>query len=103
MDDGMAQPVRRSLSLLIMLSMLALQAIALMACGSDNNSASSAPTPTPVTFPQACSGQSLVAIDPINNVGYVAIYALDQSGNAQLAVVDLTVGAANPVLKTISL
>ena len=74
-----------------------------MACGSDNNSPSAAPTPTPVPFPQACSGQSLIAIDPVHNVGYVAIYQLDGSGNAQLAVVDLTVGAGNPVLKTISL
>ena len=54
-------------------------------------------------FPQACSGQSLVAIDPVRNVGYVAIYQLDPSGNAQLAILDLTVGAANPVLGTISL
>ena len=54
-------------------------------------------------FPQACSGQSLIAIDPVHNLGYVAIYQLDGSGNAQLAVVDLTVGAGNPVLKTISL
>jgi hypothetical protein len=79
------------------------QALVLMACGSDNNSPSASPTPTPVPFPQACSGQSLIAIDPIHNVGYVAIYQVDGSGNAQLAVVDLTVGAGNPVLKTISL
>jgi len=111
MDDGMAQPIatapasriRHPLSLLIMLVVLALQAISLMACGSDNHSASAAPTPTPVTFPQACSGQSLVAIDPVHDVGYAAIYTLDQGGNAQLAIIDLTVGAANPVLKTISL
>jgi hypothetical protein len=86
-----------------LLALAMCQAIALMACGSDNNSPSASPTPTPVPFPQACSGQSLIAIDPVHNVGYVAIYQLDGSGDAQLAVVDLTVGAGNPVLKTIPL
>jgi hypothetical protein len=54
-------------------------------------------------LPQACSGQSLISIDPVRNMAYVAIYSLDRSGNAQLAVVDLAAGAARPVLKTISL
>jgi hypothetical protein len=66
------------------------------------------PRPTPTSTatplpPAACSGQGLIAIDPVANVGYVPVYTLDGSGNAQLAVVDLTVGAANPVVKEISL
>ena len=98
-----ASTLRQPLSGLVLLALAMMQAIALIACGSDNHSPSAAPTPTPVTFPQACSGQSLVAIDPVHNVGYVTIYTLDQGGNAQLSIVDLAVGAANPVLKTISL
>jgi len=126
-----ASAIRYRLSWLLLLALIASQALTLMACGNDSNSPSRAPvpasspqpspalsptpppspaptptatpTPTPVTFPQACSGQSLVAIDPVRNVGYVAIYQLDASGNAQLAIVDLTVGAVNPVLGTISL
>lgn len=47
--------------------------------------------------------QGLIAIDTRSNVGYVPIYTKDASGNAQIAVVDLTVGAANPVVKTIGL
>jgi len=47
--------------------------------------------------------QGLIAIDPIHNVGYVPIYTHDASGNGQIAVVDLTVGAANPVLTLVSL
>jgi len=60
------------------------------------------PTPTAVP-PAACSGQAILAIDPVANVAYVPIYTLDGSGNAQLAVVDLTVGATSPILKEISL
>src|SRR5579885_2445580 len=66
-------------------------------------SASPTPTPVPTPPPAACSGQGLIGIDPVNNIGYVPIYALDKSGNAQLAVVDLKVGAASPILKEISL
>jgi hypothetical protein len=98
-----ASRVRHSLSWLLLLALLAGQVVMLVACGADNHAPSAAPTPTPVPFPQACSGQSLIAIDPGHNVGYVAIYQLDNNGYAQLAVIDLTVGAANPVLKTISL
>jgi hypothetical protein len=87
----------------MLLALFVSQAMVLAACGNDNHAPSATPTPTPVTFPQACSGQSLVAIDPVRNVGYVAIYQLDPGGNAQLAVTDLAVGATNPVLKTISL
>lgn len=87
----------------MLLILIASQALALMACGNDSNAPSAVSAPTPVIFPQACSGQSLVAIDPVHNLGYIAIYQLDPSGNAQLAIVDLTVGAVNPVLKTISL
>jgi hypothetical protein len=45
----------------------------------------------------------MIGIDPINNIGYVPVYSLDKSGYAQLAAVDLTVGAPSPVVKTISL
>lgn len=63
------------------------------------------PTPTaaPTPPPAACSGQGLIGIDPVANVAYVPIYPLDSNGNAQLAVVDLTVGVAKPVIKEISL
>ena len=71
-------------------------------CGPDSHSATT-PPPAPKPVVAACSGQGLISINPVSNVGYVPIYTLDASGNAQLAVVDLTVGAANPVLKTISL
>jgi hypothetical protein len=47
--------------------------------------------------------QGLIAIDPIHNVGYVPIYTHDSTGNGQIAVVDLTVGATNPILKLVSL
>ena len=47
--------------------------------------------------------QGLIAIDTINNIGYVPIYTEDASGNGQVAVVDLTVGAANPIIKLVSL
>lgn len=62
-----------------------------------------APISPPTLFPQACSARTLIGIDPYNNVAYVPVYSLDHLGNAQLAVVDLVVGAANPVRKTISL
>jgi hypothetical protein len=45
----------------------------------------------------------MIGIDPVNNVGYVPVYSLDKAGNGQLAVVNLSVGAASPVLTTISL
>ena len=38
-----------------------------------------------------------------DGIAYVPIYALDAGGNAQIAVVDLTVGLANTVLRGISL
>lgn len=49
--------------------------------------------------------QGLIAIDAKNNYAYVPIYTLDNNnaGDAQVAVVDLTVGVANPVLKVLSL
>jgi len=47
--------------------------------------------------------QGLIAIDPIHNVGYVPIYTHDAQGNGQIAVVDLTVGATNPIITLISL
>jgi hypothetical protein len=92
-------------------------ALSLSACGPDSSSRSvklapvtPIPTPTPTSGPpaQICSGQSgagqsLVGIDPINNVGYAPLIALDGSGNAQIEAVDLTVGAASPLLATLSL
>lgn len=50
--------------------------------------------------PGACSGQGLIGIDPVNNVGYAPIYTLDTNGNGQLAMIDLNTGT---VLGTISL
>ena len=47
--------------------------------------------------------QGLIAIDTIKNIGYVPIYTHDTLGNGQIAVVDLNVGVANPILKLISL
>ncbi len=70
--------------------------------------------------PSSATGQGLIAIDTVNNVGYVPIYTLTGGGvrtnpdasilpapqvpnSSQLAVVDLTIGAANPVLKLLEL
>jgi hypothetical protein len=61
------------------------------------------PVSPPTLLPQACGSRTLIGIDPYNNVGYVPVYSLDRRGNAQVAVVDLTVGAAQPVRKLISL
>ena len=52
---------------------------------------------------KVAAGQGLIAIDGKNNIGYVPIYAIDANLNAKIAVVDLTVGAANPILKVLSL
>ena len=77
-------------------------------------------TPTPMpTQGQTPSGQGLIGIDPITNVGYVPIYSLSGAavrrhvrseipaatvpGSAQLAVVDLTVGAVSPIITLIEL
>ncbi len=74
------------------------------------------PTPTPTPAPSSATGQGLIAIDTVHNVGYVPIYTLTSAGGAptnpdvvsvpgssQLAVVDLTIGAANPVIKLLEL
>jgi hypothetical protein len=74
------------------------------------------PTPTPTPAPSSATGQGLIAIDTVHNVGYVPIYTLTSVGGAptnpdvvsvpgssQLAVVDLTIGAANPVIKLLEL
>ncbi len=68
-------------------------------CGPDSGGGKTPPPPPS----NACSGQGLIAIDPVANVGYAPIYTLDASGNAQLTIVDLTVGAANPVMGEVSL
>ncbi len=47
------------------------------------------PTARPTPPPSACSGQGLIAIDPVHNAAYAPLHTLDQSGNAQIAVVDL--------------
>src|SRR6185295_2383270 len=47
--------------------------------------------------------QGLIAIDTIHNVGYVPIYTHDANGNGQIAVVDLAVNAANPIITLVSL
>ncbi|MEO8313102.1 MAG: hypothetical protein ABI520_18165 [Caldimonas sp.] len=47
--------------------------------------------------------QGLIAIDTIHNVGYVPIYTHDANGNGQIAVIDLNVGVANPVITLVSL
>jgi hypothetical protein len=86
---------------LITLAMAGLPGLTGCGGGSSNNNAS---TPlSPSTLPQACSGQSLIGIDPGHNIAFIAIYALDAAHNAQLAVVDLTVGAASPIIATVSL
>ncbi len=67
----------------------------------------------------SATGQGLIAIDTVHNVGYVPIYTLSCGGvrtnpdvssapavvpgSSQLAVVDLTIGAANPIIKLIEL
>lgn len=47
--------------------------------------------------------QGLIAIDTIHNIGYVPIYTHDAGGNGQIAVVDLNVGVANPIITLVSL
>jgi len=80
------------------------RAIALAADSATTVNPSPTDTPIPLAmFPQACSSRTLIGIDPRDNVGYVPVYSLDPRGNAQLAVVDLTVGAAHPLRKLISL
>jgi hypothetical protein len=55
------------------------------------------------TPPAACSGQSLITIDPVHNIGYVPLFTHSANGDAQIEVVDLTIGAPNPLLKTVPL
>ncbi|MGB8413355.1 MAG: hypothetical protein WCE23_11065 [Candidatus Binatus sp.] len=82
-------------------------------------SCSSHSQPTPPA--SSATGQGLVAIDTVNNVGYVPIYTLTSGGggpispdaspapatsvpgSSQLAVVDLTIGASSPIIKLIEL
>ena len=47
--------------------------------------------------------QGLIAIDTIHNIGYVPIYTHDANGNGQIAVVDLNIGVANPIITLVSL
>jgi hypothetical protein len=62
-----------------------------------------APISPPTLFPQACSSQTLIGLDPYHDIAYVPIYTLDHQGNAQVAVVDLARMTAVPVRKIISL
>ncbi len=89
-------------------------------CASCSGGGGGKPTASP-TPGQTPTGQGLIGIDPINNVGYVPIYTLSGGagvrnglnssdanaasvpGSAQLAVVDLTVGATSPILGLIEL
>jgi hypothetical protein len=76
---------------------------------------SEGPTASPTPAPSSATGQGLIAIDTVNNVGYVPIYTLSGGGggartnpasvpsSSQLAVVDLTIGAANPIIKLLEL
>src|SRR6266851_6382097 len=94
----------RGLSITLIVSVCAL---GIAACGPDHEGGGNfggavAPNPPPPKLP-ACSQQSIVGIDPVSNVGYVPVFTQDASGNAQVAVVDLTVGAANPVLATLAI
>ena len=60
-----------------------------------------APPPPP---PAACSGQGLIAIDPVSNMAYAPLHSLDMSDNAQIAVIDLaTVTNMTPTILTVSL
>ncbi len=52
---------------------------------------------------QACSGQTLITIDPDHNTGYVPIYTTSTNGDGQIEVVDLTVGSPHPLIATITL
>jgi hypothetical protein len=81
--------------------------LGIAACGGDHNGGGNfagavAPNPPPPKLP-ACSQQSIVGIDPVSNIGYVPVFARDGSGNAEVVVVDLTVGAADPVLATLAI
>jgi hypothetical protein len=68
-------------------------------CAGETPQPSGSPTPAP----GACAGQGLIGLDSVHNIGYVPLNTQDGSGNAQVAVVNLAVGAANPVIKTLSL
>lgn len=47
------------------------------------------PSSTPTIIQRSSSGQGLIGIDTNRNIGYVPIYPFDNSGNSQLAVMDL--------------
>ncbi len=83
-------------------------------CASCSTTTKHRPTATPTPPPSSATGQGLIAIDTANNVGYVPIYTLSGGGGArinpaavpgssQLAVVNLAIGAANPVIKLLEL
>ncbi|HUP92898.1 MAG TPA: hypothetical protein VM074_11675 [Solimonas sp.] len=59
----------------------------------------------PLAPPQitGVASQGLVAVDTARNIAYAPVYTLDAQLNAQVAVVNLDPGAANPIITTISL
>ena len=59
--------------------------------------------PAAPTAIKTLPSQGLIAIDTINNIGYVPIYTQDATGNGQIAVVNLDVAATSPIVKLISL
>ncbi|HEY6301010.1 MAG TPA: hypothetical protein VIW95_15330 [Candidatus Binatus sp.] len=96
--------------------LIAVAGLSLYTSGCDPCSScpSAGPTASPTPAPSSATGQGLIAIDTVNNVGYVPIYTLSGGGGArtnpasvagssQLAVVDLTIGAANPIIKLLEL
>ncbi|HUO06663.1 MAG TPA: hypothetical protein VMU16_15825 [Candidatus Binataceae bacterium] len=91
-----------TLALALLMGVLLMNMSACDPCSSCGGGTRTA-TPTKTPPPSACSGQGLMGIDPVHNIGYAPLIATDSSGNAQVAVIDLSVGAANPILKTISL
>jgi|GEM_PF-1675001 len=69
----------------------------------DNVRAALVTGPTAAAAIKTLPSQGLIAIDTVNNTGYVPIYTKDATGNAQVAVVNLDPAAVNPIVKLISL
>jgi hypothetical protein len=84
-------------------------ALLLIIAGCSNDSEEFVPPPEPTSTatvipPSACSGQGLIAIDPVHNTAYAPLHSLDMSGNAQIAAIDLsTVTMVMPTINPISL
>ncbi len=105
--------------LAVCLMVLAVAGTSFISTGCDPCASCSSQKPPPPPPPSSsATGQGLIAIDTVNNIGYVPIYTLTSGGvrtnpdgstapvaasSSQLAVVDLTIGAANPIIKLIPL